>query len=185
MPFIPDSPRWLLSRDRNDDAITSLRRLRPAQEVQSGQCEEELASIKAGLTSNVHKNSWMSTLRGTNLRRTMLVVMFYTYGQITGQAFVSTYAVIFYQANGYAAHAFTYPIITSVFSILSCIPCMHFVDTAGRRVVLMTSYFLQALFLFLVAGMGSLPNKNGAEKNAVVAWVMLFGISYSVSYFSL
>lgn len=51
--------------------------------------------------------------------------------QATGQAFVSTYQTVFYRSNGYAAHAFTYPIINSCLSLVSVIPGMYAVDKFG------------------------------------------------------
>lgn len=181
VPFIPDSPRWLLSKDRHEDALTALRRLRTKDEVASGACTEELAVIQAQLQQKVHKASWLDCFRGTNARRTWLVVVFYIYQQITGQAFVSTYQTVFYKANGYATHAFTYPIISSVLSLVAVIPCMYFSDVLGRRAVLMGSFFFQALWLCLLAGIGERSHKTQSMKDACVAFLMLFMVSYSVS----
>ena len=89
VPFIPDSPRWLLSKDRWDDAVTSMRRLRPKSESADGTCELEVQSIKEALQAQVHKAPWTNLVKGTNFRRTMLVLGSYTFQQITGQAFVS------------------------------------------------------------------------------------------------
>lgn len=51
--------------------------------------------------------------------------------QTTGQAFVSTYQTTFYKTNGYAAHAFTYPVINGCLSFVSVIPAMYMVDKIG------------------------------------------------------
>ena len=45
----------------------------------------------------------------------------------------------------------------------------------------MTSYILQLLWLFLLAGLGGRSGKSEAEKNTVVAAFMLFSFSYNVS----
>lgn len=45
----------------------------------------------------------------------------------------------------------------------------------------MLSYVLQAFFMMNLAGIGSMKNKNQAEKDYVVAVIMLFSISYNVS----
>lgn len=51
--------------------------------------------------------------------------------QTTGQAFVSTYQTTFYKTNGYAAEAFTYPVINSCLGFLSVLPGMYLVDKFG------------------------------------------------------
>lgn len=182
VPFLPDSPRWLLSKDRPADALHSMRRLRTREEVASGACAEELAVIQVQLQQRVHKASWLDCFRGTNARRTGLVIAYYIYQQITGQAWVSTYQTVFYKENGYADHAFTYPIISSCLSVLAVLPCMYFSDVLGRRKVLLGSFFFQALWLCLLAGIGERSNKTESMKEACVAFFMLFAVSYSVSH---
>ncbi|KAL1406152.1 hypothetical protein Q8F55_007836 [Vanrija albida] len=180
VPFLPDSPRWLLSKDRDADAIDSLNRLRPRVDAANGANADELATIKAQLEERIHKAPWRQTLQGTNRRRTFLVVAYYIYQQITGQAFISTYQTMFYKGNGYADQAFTYPIINAVLSILAVLPCMLLLDTVGRRPLLMASFFGQSLFLFLLAGVGGLHNKTRTMREACVAFFMLYGVSYSL-----
>lgn len=79
--FIPSSPRWLLSKDREEEAIAALRRLRNKEEVANGNCEAEVQAIREALQEHVHKAPWTDLVRGTNLRRTMLVVVFYFFQQ--------------------------------------------------------------------------------------------------------
>lgn len=181
MPFLPDSPRWLLSKDRDSDAIDSLNRLRPKIDADTGANADELATIKAQLEERVHKAPWIQTLQGTNLRRTGLVVAYYIYQQITGQAFMSTYQTMFYKSNGYADQSFTYPIINAVLSIVAVVPCMLLLDTIGRRPLLLASFFGQSLFLFLLAGVGGKHEKPQPMRDGCVAFFMLFSVSYSVS----
>ncbi|RSH92483.1 hypothetical protein EHS25_008899 [Saitozyma podzolica] len=180
LPFIPDSPRWLLSKDREADAVHALRRLRTPEEVSLGHCEAELSAIHEALRANVHKASWSAVFRGSNLRRTLVVLVGFTYQQITGQAFVSTYQTVFYKSNGYAAQAFTFPVINGVLGTLAVIPGMFLVDSLGRRPLFMISCALQAFWMFLLAGLGSKPYKTTTESNTVVAAFMLYSVCYSL-----
>ncbi|OQE20570.1 hypothetical protein PENSTE_c013G02249 [Penicillium steckii] len=178
--FIPTSPRWLLSKDRNEEAVISLRRLRPKVDTTNGNCEAEISSIRESLQQDVHKTSWFDLIRGTNLRRTMIVIVYYFFQQATGQVFVSTYSVVFYKTNGYAEDAFTYSLMTSCLGFLAVLPAMYTVDRLGRRSSLMISFFLQTLWLFILSGIGDKGDKSSAEKNAVVAVFMLFSVSYNM-----
>ncbi|KAF2994218.1 hypothetical protein E8E14_001820 [Neopestalotiopsis sp. 37M] len=178
--IIPSSPRWLLSKDREDDAINALNHLRPKTYAEHGECEAEIVAIKESLHQDVHKAPWVDLVRGTHLRRTILVVVYYFFQQATGQAFVSTYQTVFYSTNGYKAQAFTYPIINGVLGMLAVLPAMYFVDKIGRRYMLLLSYILQAFFMYLLAGLGQINGKTSSESNMIVAAFMLFSFFYNM-----
>ena len=149
MFFIPSSPQWLLSKDCGDEAIAALRHLRPKENGENGNCSAEIEAIREALKEHVHKAPWRDLVRGNNLRRTMIVIIYYFFQQVfnssspkiisrrtstlqtTGQAFVSTYQTQSYKTNGYADHAFTYPVISSCLGFLSVLPGMYFVDRLG------------------------------------------------------
>ncbi|KAL2795192.1 general substrate transporter [Aspergillus keveii] len=177
--FIPHSPRWLLSKDRDEDALASLRRLRPNEDAVNGNCEAELREIREALHEEVHKASWVDLARGSNLRRTLIVIACYFFQQATGQAFVSTYQTRFYQQNGFAEHAYTYPLISSVFGVVAVLMAMYFVDKLGRRYTFFISYIFQALWMYVLAGLGGESNPSTATKNTIVAAFMLYQVFYN------
>ncbi|OAA61970.1 Sugar/inositol transporter [Niveomyces insectorum RCEF 264] len=178
--FIPDSPRWLLSKDREDDAVASLRRLRPKADIDAGACEEEVQAIKEALKEQVHKAPWMDLVRGKNLRRTTIVMVTYFFQQVTGQAFVSTYQTTFLKTNGFAAEAFTYPLINSCLSFVAVVPGMIMTDRFGRRFDLLFSFFFQAVWMFCLAGVGEKSVRSTTENNFLVAALMLYNLFYNI-----
>ncbi|KAJ5775487.1 uncharacterized protein N7511_000498 [Penicillium nucicola] len=178
--FIPSSPRWLLSKDREEEAIVALRRLRSKADATNGNCQAEISAIREALHSHVHKAPWLDVVRSSNFHRTIIVMIYYFFQQATGQAFASTYQTVFYKTNGYADHAFTYPVISGCIALVGVLPAMYMVDKLGRRSCLMISFFLQGLWMYLLAGIGELSHKTPTEKNFVVAAFMLFGFSYNM-----
>ncbi|KAL4783595.1 general substrate transporter [Aspergillus varians] len=178
--FIPNSPRWLLSKDRDEDAMTSLCRLRPKENTSNGNCVAELLEIRQGLHEELHKASWMDLVRGSNLRRTLIVIACYFFQQATGQAFVSTYQTRFYQQNGFAEHAYTYPLISSVLGFVAVLMAMYCVDRLGRRYTFFISYTFQAFWMYVLAGLGKHAEPSTTVKNTVVAAFMLYQVFYNV-----
>ncbi|KAK0388717.1 hypothetical protein NLU13_4960 [Sarocladium strictum] len=161
------SPRWLLSRDRENEAIANLQRLRPP--VYHDACAGEIEAIRHALQADVHKAPWRRLFSREHVRRTIIVMVFYFFQQTTGQAFVSTYQTVFYRNHGYAAQAFTYPVITSGLIILAVVPAMYLVDRAGC-----------GLWLSMLAGLGSITNKSAGVKSTIVASFMLYAFSYNM-----
>lgn len=88
--FVPSSPRWLLSKDREEEAVASLRRLRPKSDSEDGSCEAEIQAIKEALQDHIHKAPWWDLVRGSNLRRTALVIVYYFFQQV-GAIFSTVY----------------------------------------------------------------------------------------------
>lgn len=59
--------------------------------------------------------------------------------QITGQAFVSQYNVIFYQQQGLGAQAFTFNLITPCLGVFCIFFTWFLIDATGRRLVYLSS----------------------------------------------
>ena len=94
LPFLPDAPRWLLFKGKREQAIKTLQRVRPQSDVDSGMCEAEIDAISEAMSVEKVKLPWVTLLRGTNLRRTVLCCLVFVLQQFTGQAFTSQYATI-------------------------------------------------------------------------------------------
>ena len=66
LPFLPESPRWLLSKDRYDDAAQNLRSLR--KNATEEEIDFELASLRHART-NEHKGGWAEVFDAKNRAR--------------------------------------------------------------------------------------------------------------------
>jgi len=94
--FIPESPRWLLQVNKEEDALKALKRLRPSTES----VEDELADVKSAMNSEsaLAKNTEIIELWRTpvNRRRTFLAVSGVSLQIASGASFIIC-ACIFYR----------------------------------------------------------------------------------------
>ncbi|OAQ77760.1 sugar transporter protein [Purpureocillium lilacinum] len=180
-PMIVESPRWLLSRDRFEDATASLRRLRK-KDVPDEVIQDEV-NLLGHLQSNEGKGSWKEIFTGTNRRRSIVAVIVMVGQQITGQAFVSQYSVTFYKQQGYTNN-FELGMIQQALGVAASILTTVVVDSFGRRRILLIGGTANSVFLFIMGAMGSIAHPSTTEKRLLVASVMIWFYFYLLSWAS-
>lgn len=94
--------------------------------------------------------------------------------QLTGVTFSSSYGPTFYKQVGLGSMAFTYAAINNGVSVVTAIIGMLALDAFGRREVTFWGNLIQALFLFLIGGLGSKANRSSSETNGMVASFILY-----------
>lgn len=66
----PVSPRWLVSKDRYDDALKELRKLRRKDDIDNGLCELEIQVMMQENSVTMRKGPWKDLFNRQNRRRT-------------------------------------------------------------------------------------------------------------------
>ncbi|KAH8799679.1 hypothetical protein F5884DRAFT_863287 [Xylogone sp. PMI_703] len=181
-PIIVESPRWLLSQERVEEATHSLRRLRK-KNITEELIQQEVYAL-SHTEGNEGKGTWKEVFTGTNRRRTWIAVIVMVGQQITGQAFVSQYAVVFYKAQEFK-NSFELGMIQQALGVAAVMLTTVVVDSFGRRRILLVGGMLNAMFLFIMGGMGTLVHPSLVEKRLMVASVMLWFYFYLLSWASL
>ncbi|KAF1828562.1 general substrate transporter [Decorospora gaudefroyi] len=182
LPILPESPRWLVSRDRNEDAAKSLRKIRKSASEEDIQFEIE--SWRFVNANEQHKGSWAEVFNKKNRLRTGIAVFAMFGQQITGQAFPTQYQVVFYQQEGLGANAFLYNVISNVVGLIAVIMTWFTVDGAGRRPTLLLGGAMMAAFMLILGGMGTVPvdSRTDSMGDMMVASFMLFNFFFNLSW---
>lgn len=103
--------------------------------------------------------------------------------QITGQAFVSQYSVVFYKQQGFD-NSFELGMIQQALGVAAVMLTSVVVDTFGRRQILIIGGTMNAIFLFIMGAMGSIAHPTQTEKRLMVASVLIWFYFYLLSWAS-
>jgi SP family xylose:H+ symportor-like MFS transporter len=131
--FIPESPRWLLARHRDQDARRVLLQIGGASYAAA-----EFAGIEHGLlVESSTDSSWRELLR-PGIRRIVLVgIALAVLQQWTGINVLFNYAAEVYRSAGYSANdIFLNIVVTGVINLVFTVLAMVLVDRIGRRVLM-------------------------------------------------
>jgi len=127
--FLPESPRWLVNRDRRLDASIVLQRIGGKAYASS-----ELTNIERLLNTQVKSSSWKELLH-PGIRRILFVgIALAVLQQWTGINILFNYAAEIYRSAGYNSNSiFLNIVITGSINLIFTILAMFLVDSLGRR----------------------------------------------------
>ena len=130
--FIPESPRWLLMKDRDEEALRNLKKLRGEGNELAAEAELEL--IRQALQEEADKGSYADLFKGYNARRTAVVCMVAFFFQATGQVFSGHYGAVFVASLG-TVNPFDITVAQTAINTVTSFIGILLMDRVGRRYV--------------------------------------------------
>ncbi|KFZ10467.1 hypothetical protein V502_08115 [Pseudogymnoascus sp. VKM F-4520 (FW-2644)] len=179
LPFMPESPWWLLSKGREANAAKSLKKLgySPSEiEMRIGQIILTLEEVK----SETDGSTYLECFRKSNLRRTGIAIAPYVIQTFSGIYFAGNYSTYYYQLAGYStSESFILQIIQQVISMIGNIMSWFLVERFGRRPLMFYGLCFLTVDLLLTGAL-AVVGTPGALKGTC-SLILIYCWSYNVT----
>lgn len=170
VPFIPESPRWLVVKSRAAEASRVLRRI--GGELYA---EEELRSIQHALASHRINAQWRELIAKPGRKLLIVGAALAALQQWSGINILFNYAQEVYRSAGYGLNGIMFNIvITGAVNLVFTLVAMLFVDRFGRRRLM--------IFGCLAIGVSHLAACIAYRAHLQGAWVLVLTLCAIACY---
>ncbi|KAJ5887086.1 hypothetical protein N7504_011133 [Penicillium tannophilum] len=131
MLVLPETPRFLIKKDKHEAAAKALARLRRL-DINDSAIVEELAEIQANhqFELSLGKATYLEILRGSIGKRLATGCAVQALQQLAGVNFIFYYGTTFFQNSG-IKNSFVITLITSIINVVSTFPGLYMVEKMG------------------------------------------------------
>ncbi|KAI0145022.1 sugar transporter family protein [Pestalotiopsis sp. NC0098] len=180
---MPESPRWLILKGREEDAIEVLAALADA-EPDAKEVHNEFVAIKDAVTE-MSKGSFSDLFtmgKERNFHRTVLAYTNQMFQQISGINLITYYAPVIY--SGLGMSSFMSRLLAALNGteyFLASWPAVFLVERVGRRKLMLFGAAGQAATMAILAGVNSQPDNSGCQIAAIV-FLFVFNSFFAVGW---
>ena len=205
MLYLPESPRWLIKKGKDDAAAHALGRL-TSLSPDDPEVETELNDIRAALTEEqkLGESSYADCFKFTHNKiflRTLSGIFIQAWQQLTGINFIfyckldvfylimngplifsSSDGTTFFQNSG-IQNPFLISVATNIVNVFMTLPGMWGIEKFGRRALLLYGAAVMCVCEFLVAIIGvTISVQNQAGQKALIALVCIYIAAFASTW---
>ncbi|KAI0074450.1 hexose transporter [Panus rudis PR-1116 ss-1] len=188
--FAPESPRWLVSKGKEEQALKTLAYYHADGNEQDPLVQYEFQEIKAAieLDRTVAANVGWKSLIATkgNRRRMAIIVAIAFFSQWSGNGLVSYYLKSVLEHIGITSETIQLLIngILAIWNLCWAVFASTLVDRVGRRILFLTSAGGMLLFFTMQTVCSAQYALHGqpAASHAVIAFIFLFYAAYDLAF---
>ncbi|KAI0969636.1 general substrate transporter [Xylaria arbuscula] len=186
LPFIPETPRWLIEHGHHEKALRSLHWLREGS-FTNEQIHAELGRIRHDIEEyKGSSTSWLTLFRDPNLfRRLWRASLLQFMAQMCGAAAMKYYLPTLLEKLGLSTRiALLMGGIESTLKIGMTILEMLLIDRLGRRITLVSGTLAMGFALLINGVLGQVyPNNTNRSADIVcVVFVFVYSLGYSMGF---
>jgi SP family galactose:H+ symporter-like MFS transporter len=175
--FLPESPRWLLMRNRQPEAEQVLEKLlgdRSAIAREVGEIQEQLKTPQSGMRM---------FLENANFRRSVgLGVLLQVMQQLTGMNVMMYFSPHIFEGMGYGTEAQMWSTaIVGLVNVLATFIAIGLVDRLGRKPILYAGFVVMAIGLGVVGSMMHLGIHTPGQQYFTVGMLLVFIVGFAMS----
>jgi sugar porter (SP) family MFS transporter len=188
--WVPESPRFLMAKDRHDEALAILAKYHANGNVNHPTVQFEYREIKETIRLEMESSmnsSYLDFFRTKGNRYRLVVILSLgIFSQWSGNAIISNYSNTLYSSAGISDSTSQFGLSggQTILALIVSTSMAMLVDKWGRRPMFLTATGgMTAVLLFwtLAAGLYQQHNAAGADK-AMIFFIWLFGVFYSIAW---
>jgi len=188
--FSPESPRWLVSKGRNEQALKTLAYYHADGNEEDPLVQYEFEEIKAAieLDRQVAQTVGWKTLFATpgNRKRMNIIIALAFFSQWSGNGLVSYYLNKVFDTIGITDPTIQLLIngILQIWNLFWALLASSMVDKIGRRILFLTSTIGMIVFFTLQTACSAVfaKTQNDAAAHSVIAFIFLFYAFYDLAF---
>ncbi|KAL1606713.1 hypothetical protein SLS60_004120 [Paraconiothyrium brasiliense] len=188
--LIPESPRYLIAKDRMDEARAILVRFHAGGDEQSLLVDFEMNEMEQSIKADVHNansTSWLDLFRGKgNRHRALISTTLGVFAQWNGVGVVSYYLALVLTSVGITSVTDQTLIsgCLQIWNLIAAVGATTCVDTLGRRKLFLISSVGMLVSFILISGLsgGFATGGNSAVGLAVVPFLYIYYGFYDIAF---
>ncbi|KAG4435625.1 hypothetical protein IFR05_008900 [Cadophora sp. M221] len=191
LAFIPESPRWLISKGRDREGLAVLTRFHGNGDENHPLVTAQFREIKQTISFEQQNKfesyrAWWTTFVGlkSNRYRAFILVSLGIFEQTIGSSIITYYLSSVLNLAGVTSEKsqFAINLGQNCVAFTSALIGICFIDRLGRVKMLVGGTVFCAAVLACMAGLTAQQTDNAAGRNAIIAMVFLFQMGYSSTW---